>query len=62
MVEVHCLGLIPVLGSGGGGGKRKGKSKKWKEILKFPHINLCEEQRITIEEQEDGRLSLPSQH
>lgn len=33
----------------GGGGKRKGKSKKWKEILKFPHINLCEEQRITIE-------------
>ncbi|XP_041123406.1 G protein-coupled receptor kinase 5-like isoform X2 [Polyodon spathula] len=33
----------------GGGGKRKGKSKKWKEILKFPHINLCEEQRRTIE-------------
>ncbi|XP_043912014.1 G protein-coupled receptor kinase 5 [Protopterus annectens] len=27
----------------GGGGKRKGKSKKWKEILKFPHITLCED-------------------
>nr|AGJ70291.1 G protein-coupled receptor kinase a [Terebratalia transversa] len=25
----------------GGGGKRKGKSKKWKEILKFPHILDC---------------------
>jgi len=25
----------------GGGGKRKGKSKKWKEILKFPHISQC---------------------
>ncbi|XP_075468154.1 G protein-coupled receptor kinase 5 isoform X3 [Ascaphus truei] len=28
-----------------GGGKRKGKSKKWKEILKFPHISQCEELR-----------------
>ena len=25
----------------GGGGKRKGKSKKWKQILKFPHISQC---------------------
>jgi len=25
----------------GGGGKRKGKSKKWKQILKFPHITQC---------------------
>lgn len=25
----------------GGGGKRKGKSKKWKQILKFPHIITC---------------------
>ncbi|XP_029767226.1 G protein-coupled receptor kinase 5 [Terrapene carolina triunguis] len=33
----------------GGGGKRKGKSKKWKEILKFPHISLCEDLRRTIE-------------
>ncbi|XP_064599937.1 G protein-coupled receptor kinase 5-like [Liolophura sinensis] len=27
----------------GGGGKRKGKSKKWKQILKFPHISQCED-------------------
>ncbi|ELT97717.1 hypothetical protein CAPTEDRAFT_149351 [Capitella teleta] len=25
----------------GGGGKRKGKSKKWKQILRFPHISIC---------------------
>ncbi|XP_052770643.1 G protein-coupled receptor kinase 5-like isoform X2 [Mya arenaria] len=25
----------------GGGGKRKGRSKKWKQILKFPHISQC---------------------
>ncbi|XP_029640097.1 G protein-coupled receptor kinase 5 isoform X3 [Octopus sinensis] len=25
----------------GGGGKRKGKSRKWKEILQFPHILQC---------------------
>lgn len=25
----------------GGGGKRKGKSRKWKEILQFPHISQC---------------------
>lgn len=25
----------------GGGGKRKGKSKKWKQILRFPHISQC---------------------
>ncbi|XP_075071649.1 LOW QUALITY PROTEIN: G protein-coupled receptor kinase 5 [Mixophyes fleayi] len=33
----------------GGGGKRKGKSKKWKEILKFPHISQCEELRRNSE-------------
>ncbi|XP_073760218.1 G protein-coupled receptor kinase 5 isoform X2 [Callorhinus ursinus] len=33
----------------GGGGKRKGKSKKWKEILKFPHISQCEDLRRTID-------------
>lgn len=31
---------IPYLYTGGGG-KRKGKSKKWKQILKFPHISQC---------------------
>ena len=25
----------------GGGGKRRGKSKKWKQILRFPHISQC---------------------
>lgn len=38
------------LSSAGGGGKRKGKSKKWKEILKFPHISQCEDLRRTIGE------------
>ncbi|KAM9197018.1 G protein-coupled receptor kinase 5 isoform 3-T3 [Dugong dugon] len=33
----------------GGGGKRKGKSKKWKEILKFPHISQCEDLRRAID-------------
>ncbi|KAK5871186.1 hypothetical protein PBY51_004080 [Eleginops maclovinus] len=27
----------------GGGGKRKGRSKKWREILRFPHISQCTE-------------------
>ncbi|XP_072573778.1 G protein-coupled receptor kinase 6-like isoform X1 [Paramormyrops kingsleyae] len=27
----------------GGAGKRKGKSKKWKQMLQFPHISLCED-------------------
>ncbi|XP_064125323.1 G protein-coupled receptor kinase 5 isoform X5 [Loxodonta africana] len=33
----------------GGGGKRKGKSKKWKEILKFPHLSQCEDLRRTVD-------------
>ncbi|KAM4748179.1 G protein-coupled receptor kinase 5-like [Rhinophrynus dorsalis] len=33
----------------GGGGKRKGRSKKWKEILKFPHISQCEDLRRNLE-------------
>ncbi|CDQ71059.1 unnamed protein product [Oncorhynchus mykiss] len=33
----------------GGGGNRKGKSKKWKQMLQFPHISLCEELRETTE-------------
>lgn len=32
----------------GGGGKRNGRSKKWKEMLKLPHISQCEELRRTI--------------
>ncbi|NWW50994.1 GRK5 kinase, partial [Pedionomus torquatus] len=33
----------------GGGGKRKGRSKKWREILRFPHISQCEELRKSLE-------------
>ncbi|KAL4635995.1 G protein-coupled receptor kinase 5-like isoform X1 [Arapaima gigas] len=33
----------------GGGGKRKGRSKKWREILRFPHISQCVELRNSIE-------------
>uniref|UniRef100_A0A3Q1G9I2 G protein-coupled receptor kinase n=1 Tax=Acanthochromis polyacanthus TaxID=80966 RepID=A0A3Q1G9I2_9TELE len=33
----------------GGGGNRKGKSKKWKQMLQFPHVSLCEELRQTTE-------------
>lgn len=33
----------------GGGGKRKGKSKKWKQILKFPHITQCEDIKNKIQ-------------
>ncbi|XP_062905602.1 G protein-coupled receptor kinase 4 [Mobula hypostoma] len=33
----------------GGGGKRKGRSKKWREMLRLPHISVCEELRRTIE-------------
>ncbi|XP_068776577.1 G protein-coupled receptor kinase 5-like isoform X3 [Struthio camelus] len=33
----------------GGGGKRKGRSKKWKEILRFPHISQCDELRKGLE-------------
>lgn len=33
----------------GGGGNRKGKSKKWKQMLQFPHVSLCEDLRQTTE-------------
>ncbi|XP_074640267.1 G protein-coupled receptor kinase 5-like [Tubulanus polymorphus] len=32
----------------GDGGKRKGKSKKWKQILRFPHISQCMDIRNKI--------------
>lgn len=34
----------------GGGGNRKGKSKKWRQMLQFPHISLCEDLRQTLGE------------
>ncbi|XP_077447721.1 G protein-coupled receptor kinase 6 [Stigmatopora argus] len=33
----------------GGGGSRKGKSKKWQQMLQFPHISLCEDLQQTTE-------------
>nr|CAA75791.1 G-protein coupled receptor kinase 6-D [Mus musculus]CAA76977.1 G-protein coupled receptor kinase 6-D [Mus musculus] len=33
----------------GGGGNRKGKSKKWRQMLQFPHISQCEELRLSLE-------------
>ncbi|KAK3550181.1 hypothetical protein QTP86_021215, partial [Hemibagrus guttatus] len=33
----------------GGGGKHKGRSRRWKELLQFPHINECAELERTIE-------------
>ncbi|XP_020561735.1 G protein-coupled receptor kinase 5 isoform X2 [Oryzias latipes] len=38
----------------GGGGKRKGRSKKWKEILRFPHISQCVELEKIIEKDYDS--------
>ena len=34
----------------GGGGKRKGKSKKWKQILAFQHISVCMDIKNKISE------------
>ncbi|XP_059394552.1 G protein-coupled receptor kinase 5 isoform X2 [Carassius carassius] len=33
----------------GNGGNRKGRSRKWKEFLRFPNINECTELEISIE-------------
>ncbi|XP_016423140.1 G protein-coupled receptor kinase 5-like [Sinocyclocheilus rhinocerous] len=33
----------------GNGGNRKGRSRKWKEFLRFPHINECTELEKSIE-------------
>ncbi|KAG9342494.1 hypothetical protein JZ751_016497 [Albula glossodonta] len=43
------LSVDPLLRNRGGGGKRNGRSKKWKEMLKLPHISVCEDLRRTIE-------------
>ncbi|KAI3352817.1 hypothetical protein L3Q82_019386 [Scortum barcoo] len=45
MDHVQLQGKSPLCG----GGKRNGRSKKWKEMLKLPHISQCEELRRTIE-------------
>ena len=33
---LHVLVLVS-----GSGGKRKGRSKKWQQIMQFPHITQC---------------------
>uniref|UniRef100_K7G1B6 RGS domain-containing protein n=1 Tax=Pelodiscus sinensis TaxID=13735 RepID=K7G1B6_PELSI len=38
----------------GGGGKRKGRSKKWREILRFPHISQCDDLRKGLERDYDS--------
>ncbi|TNN86454.1 G protein-coupled receptor kinase 5 [Liparis tanakae] len=45
----------------GGGGKRKGRSKKWKEILRFPHISQCTEQGDDIERDYDDYEVTPDE-
>uniref|UniRef100_A0AAY5EV18 G protein-coupled receptor kinase n=1 Tax=Electrophorus electricus TaxID=8005 RepID=A0AAY5EV18_ELEEL len=46
---ISISNLIAFYSLCGGGGNRKGKSKKWKQMLQFPHISLCEELRQSIE-------------
>ncbi|GAA6069195.1 G protein-coupled receptor kinase 5, partial [Tachysurus ichikawai] len=45
--NIPALAAKPALKRGGG--KRKGRSKKWREILRFPHISQCTELSRTIE-------------
>ncbi|XP_064353734.1 G protein-coupled receptor kinase 6-like isoform X2 [Dromaius novaehollandiae] len=44
------IGYLRSIDQFGGGGKRKGRSKKWREILRFPHISQCDELRRSLEE------------
>ncbi|KAI4820154.1 hypothetical protein KUCAC02_028140, partial [Chaenocephalus aceratus] len=58
MVEKDNKELLPAIVlpfCSGGGGKRKGRSKKWREILRFPHISQCAELGISI-----GPQGIPS--
>nr|XP_042696299.1 U6 snRNA-associated Sm-like protein LSm1 isoform X5 [Chrysemys picta bellii] len=43
------IGYLRSIDQFGGGGKRKGRSKKWKEILRFPHISQCDDLRKGLE-------------
>ena len=40
-----CFSFHFILSNTGGGGKRKGRSKKWRQILKFPNITQCQDLR-----------------
>lgn len=46
----------------GGGGNRKGKSKKWRQMLQFPHISLCEDLRQALGEQQGSGVGLWGRH
>ncbi|KAL8173882.1 UNVERIFIED_CONTAM: hypothetical protein K2H54_030820 [Gekko kuhli] len=45
---MYLEGATSLLCSIGGGGKRKGRSKKWRLILKFPHISQCDDLRKSL--------------
>jgi len=42
----------------GGGDSNKGKSKKWKKILQFPHISLCIDVNDKIGKFSTSRLAM----
>lgn len=46
---IHCD--VCSVSPAGGVGNRKGKSKKWRQMLQFPHISLCEDLRQTLGEE-----------
>uniref|UniRef100_A0A8C6TGH3 G protein-coupled receptor kinase n=1 Tax=Neogobius melanostomus TaxID=47308 RepID=A0A8C6TGH3_9GOBI len=48
-IEINTVETIVNFCFSGGGGNRKGKSKKWKQMLQFPHISQCAELRQSIE-------------
>lgn len=48
--EVGGGGSGLLIALAGGGGNRKGKSKKWRQMLQFPHISQCEELRLSLGE------------
>ncbi|PSN40051.1 hypothetical protein C0J52_20197 [Blattella germanica] len=41
MVGVHCIEFFYLFYVLGGADSNKGKSKKWRKILQFPHISQC---------------------
>lgn len=50
LLLTNSCSFPPLLIFTGGGGKGKGRSKKWRQILKFPHILECEFLRDLIGE------------
>ena len=48
MVAQDSSKTLLLVALAGGGGNRKGKSKKWRQMLQFPHISQCEELRLSL--------------